>query len=107
MNITTYPPVLMFVIKRFSYSWRSSKVDSFVMLPMSLDFCGIEYTLASFITHSGTLGRGHYKAYVDTGSGWRCFNDGSVKSVPFTEVQQKKAYVVFYKILGPELQGAE
>jgi ubiquitin C-terminal hydrolase len=97
MQVKKFPKVLMVVIKRFSYSIRPSKIDSLVFMPMELNFSGEAYDLVSFLSHSGKISSGHYRAYAKRGDRWVCFSDSSCVEVPLAAIQHIKAYVAFYQ----------
>lgn len=100
MAMTVAPKILMICIKRFAHTWRSSKVNSFVMLPKSLTFLDFDYKLKSFLSHKGSISRGHYKAYVKSEKGeWICLNDQNIKVMKATDVLKKRAYLAFYELL--------
>lgn len=94
--ISQAPNVLMITLKRFTH--RLSKEDSFVFLPTILKINDLNYKLASFLSHRGSISRGHYIAYVKSDDhGWLKMNDSSCSAVSADEAQQQQAYVVFYE----------
>ena len=56
------------------------------------------YRLLSIVVHSGSLGSGHYFAYVKNASGiWYCCNDSNVSQVSVSEVLKAEAYICLYE----------
>lgn len=60
--------------------------------------------LAGLVEHSGTMGRGHYVAYIRgddkerrDSSVWYRASDSFVRTVSFEEVIRSEAYILFYK----------
>ena len=57
------------------------------------------YNLYGVIVHEGqTLNSGHYVSYVKTGESWHRCSDEYIRSVKWSDVRQKEAYILFYQI---------
>lgn len=70
-----------------------------------------EYRLVGVVEHSGTMGGGHYVAYVRGGGGqrnkeadeknenwtWYHASDAYVREVSLQEVLASEAYILFYE----------
>ena len=121
-RITVLPPILVFLLKRFSYNanldGRSplagyrSKITDFVEFPLEgLDLSGYSlspvdaapavYDLICVCNHSGTADFGHYYAYcrecVKGAWRWAEYNDEYVREMRASEVQTANAYMLFYR----------
>ena len=121
-RITVLPPILVFLLKRFSYNanidGRSplagyrSKITDFVEFPLEgLDLSGYSlspvdappavYDLICVCNHSGTADFGHYYAYcrecVKGAWRWVEYNDEYVREMRASEVQTANAYMLFYR----------
>ena len=118
-RITVLPPILVLLLKRFSYnaatsrtsfmSGYRSKITDLVSFPLDgLDMSSYTisntpalYDLICVCNHSGTADFGHYYAYCrecDRGQ-WRWFeyNDDYVRELTAREVQTPNAYILFYR----------
>ena len=85
------------------------KLDGRVAFPLDLDLtpymawpAGEEprrvlYRLSGTVVHSGSLGGGHYIAYVRTPKGWFTISDGHVSLVAESAVAACQAYLLFYQ----------
>ncbi|CAH8380849.1 unnamed protein product [Eruca vesicaria subsp. sativa] len=115
------PPVLTIHLKRFSQDalGRLSKLSGHIGfnefidlgLYMDMDSRGTEeeedqpvYMLAGIVEHSGTMGRGHYVAYIRGDHDekrdsyiWYRASDSFVRQVSFEEVLRSEAYILFYQ----------
>ncbi|CAH2059739.1 unnamed protein product [Thlaspi arvense] len=119
------PPVLTIHLKRFSQDARgrlsklSGHVDfkEFIDLGQYMDYSRWTeedqpvYRLTGLVEHSGTMGRGHYVAYIRGGdkewrnsdiqehnsSTWYRASDTYVRRVSFEEVLRSEAYILFYQ----------
>ena len=60
----------------------------------------VDYKLASFICHRGTLEFGHYYCYAETGDGWYKFNDETATRIDDIdskiEDEAGNVYMIFY-----------
>ncbi|KAL2458342.1 Ubiquitin carboxyl-terminal hydrolase 10 [Forsythia ovata] len=112
LDLWRLPDVLVFHLKRFSYSrWLKNKLDTFVNFPIrNLDLSKYVksndasegshvYELYAISNHYGGLGGGHYSAYcklVDDNR-WYHFDDAHVSPVSESEIKTSAAYVLFYQ----------
>jgi ubiquitin C-terminal hydrolase/Ca2+-binding EF-hand superfamily protein len=115
------PPTLMIVLKRFLVSERTgrrNKLNNKVDFPLEdldlSDFFSPEnegeragdasrtnftYKLSSVVNHHGSLGGGHYTAFVRSGKDekvWLLCNDSSVRVVEPSSVVSSAAYILFF-----------
>ncbi|KAI3453300.1 hypothetical protein Pfo_009963 [Paulownia fortunei] len=112
LDLWRLPDVLVFHLKRFSYSrWLKNKLDTFVNFPIhNLDLSKYVkskdasegshvYELYAISNHYGGLGGGHYSAYcklIDDNR-WYHFDDSHVSPVSESEIKTSAAYVLFYQ----------
>ncbi|XP_062025492.1 ubiquitin carboxyl-terminal hydrolase 9-like [Rosa rugosa] len=110
LDLWMLPEVLVFHLKRFSYSrYSKNKLDSFVTFPihnldlsryvMSKDGKPYIYELYAISNHYGGLGGGHYTAYaklIDENR-WYHFDDSHVSPVSESDIKTSAAYVLFYR----------
>ncbi|KAK4423195.1 Ubiquitin carboxyl-terminal hydrolase 10 [Sesamum alatum] len=112
LDLWRLPDVLVFHLKRFSYSrWLKNKLDTFVNFPIhDLDLSKYVkskdasegshvYELYAISNHYGGLGGGHYSAYcklIDENR-WYHFDDSHVSPVNESEIKTSAAYVLFYQ----------
>jgi len=111
LSISLFPKILVVHLKRFSYrgSFRE-RIDELVKFPIvDLDISNfveeqedgqlMKYDLFAISNHFGSLGGGHYTAFVrgrnDTSKWFRC-DDGSVNQVDPSGIVTDAAYVLFY-----------
>eukprot|EP01065_Artemidia_motanka_P047123 TRINITY_DN7301_c0_g3_i1.p1 TRINITY_DN7301_c0_g3~~TRINITY_DN7301_c0_g3_i1.p1 ORF type:complete len:1250 (+),score=425.49 TRINITY_DN7301_c0_g3_i1:82-3750(+) len=106
MEWQTFPPVVMLHLRRFEYDWvqdTAVKINDRFAFPEELDmgpYLNTEsgpaadddgprqrpYVLHSVLVHSGTVGGGHYYAFVRVGEkGWYKFDDDRVTSATRTQ----------------------
>ncbi|KAG8374513.1 hypothetical protein BUALT_Bualt10G0002800 [Buddleja alternifolia] len=120
LDLWRLPDVLVFHLKRFSYSrWLKNKLDTFVNFPIhNLDLNKYVkskdasegshvYELYAISNHYGGLGGGHYSAYcklIDDNK-WYHFDDAHVSPVGESEVKTSAAYVLFYRRVKPTSGG--
>eukprot|EP00771_Trimastix_marina_P000793 gnl/Trimastix_PCT/1822.p1 GENE.gnl/Trimastix_PCT/1822~~gnl/Trimastix_PCT/1822.p1 ORF type:complete len:984 (+),score=295.40 gnl/Trimastix_PCT/1822:210-2954(+) len=106
------PELIVIQLKRFSYTryWRS-KVDMNIdfpiegldfdpyLLPGSPDRGNAVYDLYAISNHSGSLGGGHYTAYVrnDLTGKWYHMNDSSCSETDASRIGGPSAYMLFYR----------
>jgi hypothetical protein len=104
------PNILIFLLKRFKYSFVGSKITTPVRFPLELNLDkflvgymkekpkGCSYSLNGMIQHSGSIGGGHYIAYCKNykNNSWYCYNDSTVKPVSEQNVLRTEAYVLVY-----------
>ncbi len=55
-----------------------------------------KYRLSGAVVHSGSLGGGHYVAFVRRGSRWYYISDSHVKVVSEASALSCQAYLLFY-----------
>lgn len=55
------------------------------------------YGLHGVVNHYGTIGAGHYTAYVRSGHDWLEYDDSKVTSMSPANVVTEAAYILFYK----------
>ncbi|KAK4400238.1 Ubiquitin carboxyl-terminal hydrolase 10 [Sesamum angolense] len=112
LDLWRLPDVLVFHLKRFSYSrWLKNKLDTLVNFPIhNLDLSKYVkskdasegshvYELYAISNHYGGLGGGHYSAYcklIDENR-WYHFDDSHVSPVNESEIKTSAAYVLFYQ----------
>ena len=101
IQIESLPDYLIISLKRFKYSFWSSKISDQVYLTKNLMFAklqqtGEEYVLAAVIEHGGFVFRGHYKIYLHHAEEWWLLNDKKVRKSSFEEVFNAQAYIMMY-----------
>ncbi|XP_051115413.1 ubiquitin carboxyl-terminal hydrolase 9-like [Andrographis paniculata] len=121
LDLWRLPDVLVFHLKRFSYSrWLKNKLDTFVNFPIhNLDLNKYVrskgasegshvYELYAVSNHYGGLAGGHYSAYcklIDENK-WYHFDDSHVSPVNESEIKTSAAYVLFYQRVKSNSGGA-
>ncbi|XP_047330417.1 ubiquitin carboxyl-terminal hydrolase 8-like [Impatiens glandulifera] len=110
LDLWRLPTILIIHLKRFHFTqYFKNKLETFVDFPIhNLDLSRFTvhkngdgsncYELYAVSNHYGSMGGGHYTAYVQHGRGrWYDFDDRYVS--PMTEDQTKtsSAYVLFYR----------
>jgi len=110
-TISRVPKLLIIHLKRFSYRGQHvrERIDDIVKFPLT-DFdiskyvdephsTVMKYDLFAVSNHYGTMGGGHYTAFVrkrnDT-SGWIKCDDSHVSSTSAQNIVTEAAYVLFY-----------
>lgn len=101
IKMESLPDYLIISLKRFRYSYWSSKISDQVYLTETLHFSKIqqkeeEYKLAAVIEHGGFVIRGHYKIYLKQKDDWWLLNDKKVRKSSFEEVFNAQAYILMY-----------
>lgn len=124
ITITRLPSNLIIHLKRFRAGMNYQKITNFINYPFDIDLTEywpkvsskdesqkllnfpvrgqtppFKYSLYGVANHSGTLGSGHYTAYVWKGSSkkWCYFDDTRVvRDVSKSHVVNSNAYVLFY-----------
>ncbi|XP_057422857.1 ubiquitin carboxyl-terminal hydrolase 9-like [Lotus japonicus] len=110
LDLWKLPEILVFHLKRFSYSrYLKNKLDTFVNFPIhdldltkyvkSKDGQSYKYNLYAISNHYGGLGGGHYTAYaklIDENK-WYHFDDSHVTPADEAEIKSSAAYVLFYQ----------
>lgn len=112
LDLWRLPEILVFHLKRFSYSrYLKNKLDTFVNFPVDdldlskyvkcKDLSGRShiYDLYAISNHYGGLGGGHYSAYAKLveDERWYHFDDSHVSQVNESEIKTTAAYVLFYQ----------
>ncbi|CDY16616.1 BnaC09g36570D [Brassica napus] len=112
LDLWRLPEILVIHLKRFSYSrFMKNKLEAYVDFPIDgLDLSSyISYTngqttyrymLYAISNHYGSMGGGHYTAYVHHGGDrWYDFDDSQVNKISQEKIKTSAAYVLFYKRL--------
>ncbi|KDP25220.1 hypothetical protein JCGZ_20376 [Jatropha curcas] len=110
LDLWTLPEILVFHLKRFSYSrYLKNKLDTFVDFPIhNLDLSkfvkrkdgkSYVYELYAISNHYGGLGGGHYTAFAKLidDKRWYNFDDSRVSPVNEADIKTSAAYVLFYQ----------
>ncbi|KAK1404645.1 Ubiquitin carboxyl-terminal hydrolase 8 [Heracleum sosnowskyi] len=110
LDLWRLPEILVIHLKRFSYNrFSKNKLGTFVDFPVE-DFDLTDYTvhkingvseryvLYAIINHYGSLGGGHYTAFVQLAQNqWYEFDDSHVSLVAEEQIKTSAAYVLFYR----------
>ncbi|KAL8132143.1 hypothetical protein AgCh_007873 [Apium graveolens] len=110
LDLWRLPEILVIHLKRFSYNrFSKNKLGTFVDFPVE-DFNLMDYTvhkisgvseryvLYGIVNHYGSLGGGHYTAFVQLGQNqWYEFDDSHVSPVAQEQIKTSAAYVLFYR----------
>ncbi|KAK4785877.1 hypothetical protein SAY86_002566 [Trapa natans] len=110
LDLWRLPEILIIHLKRFSYShFSKNKLETFVDFPIDdLDVSAYRasrnihgssrYTLYAISNHYGSLGGGHYTAFVHHGADqWYDFDDSHVHPISLDKIKTSAAYVLFYR----------
>ncbi|KAF6169981.1 hypothetical protein GIB67_034373 [Kingdonia uniflora] len=110
LDLWRLPEVLIIHLKRFSYSrFMKNKLETYVDFPIDdLDLSdyivfknsqsSYRYMLYAVSNHYGSMGGGHYTAFVyHGGNQWFDFDDNHVFSINGDKIKTSAAYVLFYK----------
>ncbi|KAJ8480386.1 hypothetical protein OPV22_024113 [Ensete ventricosum] len=113
LDLWRLPEVMVIHLMRFSYSQhKENKLETFVDYPVDdldmspyvssggTDKASYHYRLYAISNHYGSLGGGHYTAYVyDEGvDGWFKFDDENVVYIDeVDDVKTSAAYLLFYR----------
>ncbi|KAH3667445.1 hypothetical protein OGAPHI_003094 [Ogataea philodendri] len=111
LMVKKLPPTLGIQLKRFEHLATSTKVDTYVQIPLLLDMNKYVlpdkkshpgknlYQLYAVVCHIGSASTGHYICMVKARNGiWFKFNDATVTRVSQQEVLASHAYLLFYMI---------
>ncbi|KAI3693730.1 hypothetical protein L1987_76682 [Smallanthus sonchifolius] len=116
LDLWRLPDVIVFHLKRFSYSrFLKNKLDTFVSFPIDdLDLSkyvknkdpsggSSVYELYAISNHYGGLGGGHYSAYAKLveEDRWYHFDDAHVSPVSEGDIVTSAAYLLFYQRVKP------
>ncbi|KAK4375846.1 hypothetical protein RND71_006523 [Anisodus tanguticus] len=104
------PEILVIHLKRFSYSrFLKNKLETYVDFPThDLDLSSYmafkdgkssyRYMLYAISNHYGSMGGGHYTAFVHQGADrWYDFDDSHVSPISQDKIKTSAAYVLFYR----------
>ncbi|KAJ9565237.1 hypothetical protein OSB04_001203 [Centaurea solstitialis] len=120
LDLWRLPEVLVIHLKRFSYSRNvKNKLETFVNFPLR-DFDLTKYVanknnsqpqvyeLYASANHYGNMGSGHYTAHIKliNENKWYNFDDSHVSTVSEDDVKSNAAYVLFYRRVKPQTNGA-
>ncbi|XP_022943964.1 ubiquitin carboxyl-terminal hydrolase 8-like [Cucurbita moschata] len=110
LDLWRLPEILVIHLKRFSYSrFMKNKLETYVDFPVDdLDLsmhvayknghsC-TRYVLYAVSNHYGSMGGGHYTAFVHQGGDqWYDFDDSHVYPIGLDKIKSSAAYVLFYR----------
>ncbi|XP_038683004.1 ubiquitin carboxyl-terminal hydrolase 8-like isoform X2 [Tripterygium wilfordii] len=110
LDLWRLPEILVIHLKRFSYSrFMKNKLEAYVDFPVD-DFdlssyilyknCQLShhYMLYAISNHYGSMGGGHYTAFVHHGGDrWYDFDDSHVHPISQDKIKTSAAYVLFYR----------
>ncbi|KAL4297997.1 hypothetical protein GQ457_12G026970 [Hibiscus cannabinus] len=110
LDLWRLPEILVIHLKRFSYSqFLKNKLETFVDFPIDdLDLSiyigsrngelSNRYMLYAVSNHYGSMGGGHYTAFVHHGGGqWYEFDDSHVNPIGPEKIKTSAAYLLFYR----------
>ncbi|KAE8705771.1 Ubiquitin carboxyl-terminal hydrolase 8 [Hibiscus syriacus] len=110
LDLWRLPEILVIHLKRFSYNrFLKNKLDTFVDFPIdnldlsnyigsSNDELSNRYMLYAVSNHYGSMGGGHYTAFVHHGGGqWYEFDDSHVYPIGPEKIKTSAAYLLFYR----------
>ncbi|KAJ9542934.1 hypothetical protein OSB04_029440 [Centaurea solstitialis] len=110
LDLWRLPEILVIHLKRFSYSrFLKNKLETFVDFPIhDLDLTTFvaynngrsshRYMLYAISNHYGSMGGGHYTAFIrHDGDRWYDFDDSHVSPIEEDRIKTSAAYVLFYR----------
>ncbi|KAK4370642.1 hypothetical protein RND71_010117 [Anisodus tanguticus] len=110
LDLWRLPEILVIHLKRFSYSrFLKNKLETYVDFPThDLDLSSYmafkdgkssyRYMLYAISNHYGSMGGGHYTAFVHQGADrWYDFDDSHVSPISQDKIKTSAAYVLFYR----------
>ncbi|KAI9094255.1 hypothetical protein K1719_021309 [Acacia pycnantha] len=110
LDLWRLPEILVIHLKRFQYSrFMKNKLDTYVDFPIDdLDLSAYithghektsnRYMLYAISNHYGSMGGGHYTAFVHHGGDrWYDFDDSHVYPINQEKIKSSAAYVLFYR----------
>lgn len=110
LDLWRLPEILIIHLKRFSYSrFMKTKLETYVDFPIDdLDLSNYiacsnnqsccRYMLYAVSNHYGSMGGGHYTAFVyHGGNQWFDFDDSHVYPISEDKIKTSAAYVLFYR----------
>ncbi|CAH1436150.1 unnamed protein product [Lactuca virosa] len=112
LDLWRLPEILVIHLKRFSYSrFLKNKLETYVDFPIhDLDLSTFvaysngrsthRYMLYAISNHYGSMGGGHYTAFIrHDGDRWYDFDDSHVSPIDEDRIKTSAAYVLFYRRL--------
>ncbi|KAL8211393.1 hypothetical protein R6Q57_005830 [Mikania cordata] len=112
LDLWRLPEILVIHLKRFSYSrFLKNKLETYVDFPIhDLDLSTFvaynngrtshRYMLYAISNHYGSMGGGHYTAFIrHDGDKWYDFDDNYVSPIDEGRIKTSAAYVLFYRRL--------
>ncbi|GAV77157.1 UCH domain-containing protein, partial [Cephalotus follicularis] len=115
LDLWRFPEILVIHLKRFSYSqFLKNKLETYVDFPVDdLDLSAYishkngqfsnRYMLYAVSNHYGSMGGGHYTAFVHHGGDrWYDFDDSNVYPISQDKIRTSAAYVLFYRRIGED-----
>ncbi|XP_076882504.1 ubiquitin carboxyl-terminal hydrolase 8-like [Bidens hawaiensis] len=112
LDLWRLPEILVIHLKRFSYSrFLKNKLETYVDFPihdLDLSTCvaysngrsSHRYMLYAISNHYGSMGGGHYTAFIrHDGDRWFDFDDSYVSPIDEGRIKTSAAYVLFYRRL--------
>lgn len=113
LRLATAPTILVLHLKRFSYDryGKMIRLAKHIAFPQTLsiaEFMSLAnksiprlYELVGVLVHLGkSCNRGHYIAYVKSGSVWYRASDNQVEQVSESVVMKQGAYILMYQVEG-------
>ncbi|XP_022731661.1 ubiquitin carboxyl-terminal hydrolase 8-like [Durio zibethinus] len=110
LDLWRLPEILVIHLKRFSYNrFLKNKLETYVDFPIeNLDLSNHigyrngessnRYMLYAVSNHYGSMGSGHYTAFVHHGGGrWYEFDDSHVYPITLEKIKTSAAYLLFYR----------
>ncbi|KAL1324944.1 hypothetical protein HN51_035045 [Arachis hypogaea] len=109
LDLWRLPEILVIHLKRFQYSrYMKNKLETYVDFPVdNLDLSAYishrngksyQYMLYAISNHYGSMGGGHYTAFVHHGGDqWYDFDDSNVHPISKEKIKSSAAYVLFYR----------
>uniref|UniRef100_A0A2C9V083 Ubiquitin carboxyl-terminal hydrolase n=1 Tax=Manihot esculenta TaxID=3983 RepID=A0A2C9V083_MANES len=110
LDLWRLPEILVIHLKRFSYTrFMKNKLEAYVEFPVDdLDLSAYisykngqlshRYMLYAISNHYGSMGGGHYTAFVHHGGDrWYDFDDSQVHPINQDKIKTSAAYVLFYR----------
>ncbi|KAL7116109.1 hypothetical protein ACP275_04G223100 [Erythranthe tilingii] len=110
LDLWRLPEILVIHLKRFSYNrFLKNKLETYVDFPIrDLDLSDYiaqkgekssnRYLLYAISNHYGSMGGGHYAAFVHHGGDrWYDFDDSHVSPISEDKIKTSAAYVLFYR----------
>ncbi|KAL8090012.1 hypothetical protein AgCh_039466 [Apium graveolens] len=110
LDLWRLPEILVIHLKRFSYSrFLKNKLETYVEFPVhDLDLSSYIsfksgdssncYMLYAISNHYGSMGGGHYTAFIHHGGNrWFDFDDSHVSPISEDKIKSSAAYLLFYR----------